>query len=346
MSKKTSSKATTKKTTKKSVSPKSTAKKSSKKAPSKAAASSKPAAKKSPKKAAPKKAAPKKAATKKKPAAKKKTVKKTAAKKKTATKTASKKTAAKKTVTKKTPAKKSTAKAPAKTAAAKKTASKKTTSKKAPVKPAAKGTAAAAKAKAEEAAKSGRKGITIVDNKKNNRRPRSSAKAKLPPRPEMPSLLGPGSRFKGPLIPSGPKNTLKSDSQDTESGRKKKSPFTKRQLDKFKEILLRKRAEVFGDLEELETGALRSGGSGNLSNLPQHHAEQGTDSADQNLSLNLAEADRVLIREIDAALERIASKTYGLCSVTGQPISEARLEELPWAQYSIEAARRLERGAL
>ena len=64
----------------------------------------------------------------------------------------------------------------------------------------------------------------------------------------------------------------------------------------------------------------------------------------RNLSLNLAEADRVLIREIDAALERIADRTYGLCEMTNMPIKEARLKELPWARYSIEAARRMEQG--
>ncbi|MFT5423809.1 MAG: RNA polymerase-binding transcription factor DksA [Phycisphaerales bacterium] len=310
MTKKKSSNATTKKTAKKSASGKSSAKKTVKKAPAKKAPAKKKVAKK--------------------------TAKKAPAKEKVAKKTA-KKAPAKKTVAKKT-VKKAPAKAPAQRPSSKKT------TKKTGGKPAV----ANSKTAAADAAKSGRKGITIVDNKKPHRRPRSSAKAKLPPRPDMPSLLGPGSRFKGPLIPSGPKNKVKTTEADADASRKKKSPFNKRQLDKFKEILLRKRAEVFGDLEELETGALRSGGGGggNLSNLPPLDAEQGSDSADQNLSLNLAEADRILIREIDAALERIAGKTYGLCALTGQPISVVRLEELPWALYSIEAARRLERGQL
>ncbi len=30
--------------------------------------------------------------------------------------------------------------------------------------------------------------------------------------------------------------------------------------------------------------------------------------------------------------------------MTGKPINKARLDELPWARYSIEAARALERG--
>jgi RNA polymerase-binding transcription factor DksA len=38
--------------------------------------------------------------------------------------------------------------------------------------------------------------------------------------------------------------------------------------------------------------------------------------------------------------------TYGVCELTGKPISIARLTELPWARYSIEAARDLERQSM
>jgi RNA polymerase-binding transcription factor DksA len=72
-------------------------------------------------------------------------------------------------------------------------------------------------------------------------------------------------------------------------------------------------------------------------------AEQGSDAYGQSLSLDLAAADRRLIREIDDALARIAAGTYGVCELTGKPIKVERLEELPWARYSIEAARELER---
>jgi RNA polymerase-binding transcription factor DksA len=75
-------------------------------------------------------------------------------------------------------------------------------------------------------------------------------------------------------------------------------------------------------------------------------AEQGSDAAGQSLSLDLAAADRRLIKEIDDALQRIESGTYGVCELTGKPIKIERLEELPWARYSIEAARELERRSV
>ncbi len=44
------------------------------------------------------------------------------------------------------------------------------------------------------------------------------------------------------------------------------------------------------------------------------------------------------VHEIDKALERIASGTYGICIVTGKPIPIERLEDIPWASMTVEAA--------
>ena len=58
----------------------------------------------------------------------------------------------------------------------------------------------------------------------------------------------------------------------------------------------------------------------------------------------LAEAERRRLREIDAALARIEDRTYGVCQMTDKPIPKARLNAKPWARYTIEAAREIERG--
>lgn len=123
-----------------------------------------------------------------------------------------------------------------------------------------------------------------------------------------------------------------------------KTPFGKKELSAFRQLLLRKRAELVGDIAQMEREALQ--GSGALSSMPQHMAEQGSDTYDTTLSLDLAAADRKLIKEIDDAIARIDKGTYGVCELTGKPIKQDRLEELPWARYSIEAARELERRSM
>lgn len=301
-------------------------------------------------------------------------MKKAAVKKSTRTsvKKATKKTAAKKTAAKsatkkrpgksaKKPARKATAKAvkrPTKPSV-KKTASKKPASNKtvnkpraapastkkpaAPAKP-AKPTPAQPKsspaASAPEKKGSGRKGITIVSNRPA-KRPRTKPKRKPLIIPGE-RLLGPGSPARKPLIPSGPTATPLQQIDSGDAAKPRKSPFGKRDLNKYRKLLLAKRAELLGDMEKIETDALRSE-SGDLSHFPQHMADQGSDSYEQSLSLDLAAADRRLIKEIDDALERISDGVYGLCQRTGKPINVARLSELPWARYSIEAAREIER---
>lgn len=192
--------------------------------------------------------------------------------------------------------------------------------------------------------KSARKGITIVT-------PRPVRKPKPKVISAVPASVGQlAGTIRKPLIPSGPHASpsrplgAQGEAPETlvEAG---KSPFGKKELDQFRAILLRKRAEVAGDIHTMESEALK-GESGSLSNLPQHLAEQGSEAYEQTLALDLVAADRRLVKEIDDALKRIANGTYGLCELTGKPIRAERLQELPWARYSIEAARELERRSM
>lgn len=190
--------------------------------------------------------------------------------------------------------------------------------------------------------KAGPKGITVVQPKPV-RKPRPKVKFEMP---KSEPLIKPGGKWK-PLIPSGPKATPigsigGQDQTHLSLEDRVKTKFNKRELEQYRQILLRKRAELVGDISNMEDEALRQN-SGSLSNVPQHMAEQGTDTYDQGLSLDLAAVDRNLLREIDDALKRIAQGVYGICERTGHPIKSERLQEIPWARYSIEAAREMER---
>ncbi len=326
--KKISKKKSTKKTASKGASRSSS--RTSKKAP--AAKGSKKTVKKSGKKKVVKKTTSKKVV--KKAAAKKKVVKKTAKKKVSKT---TKKTAKKQTGTK-APAKKV-----AKKSTKKKTA-KKTVKKSAPkssAKPAEPTTTKADSAPAAAAKPEAAKGANAkgTDNKR-----RRSPKSKKPEliMPVRPLLLGPNGPSLKPLIPSGKNNRLEASVLDNVTSRRTKTPLTKTQLEKYRLILLTKRAELLGDMRNLEDEALRSdsGRSGSASKQPD---EAGSESYEQSLNLNLAASDRERIIEIDAALERIENRTYGLCELTFEPIAKARLDEIPWTRYTIAAARELDR---
>jgi DnaK suppressor protein len=126
--------------------------------------------------------------------------------------------------------------------------------------------------------------------------------------------------------------------------RKNQAGLSMKELEHFRDLLLAKRRELVGDMSSMEREALRSSGGSNLSTLPIHMADMGTDNYEQEFTLGLVETERKLVREINAALAKIQNGTYGICEGTGKPISKPRLEAQPWARFSIEYARHLERG--
>jgi DnaK suppressor protein len=126
--------------------------------------------------------------------------------------------------------------------------------------------------------------------------------------------------------------------------RKNQAGLNARELLHFRELLIAKRRELVGDVSSMEREALRTSSGTNLSTLPMHMADMGTDNYEQEFTLGLVEKDRGLLREINSALQKMLTGVYGLCEGTGKPITKARLEAQPWARFSIEYARQMERG--
>jgi RNA polymerase-binding transcription factor len=91
-----------------------------------------------------------------------------------------------------------------------------------------------------------------------------------------------------------------------------------------------------GSLAE-ETGELASGAG-------DHLGDHASEVFQRELDNGLEENAEHIVSEIDAALGRIESGTYGTCVVCGKPIGAERLEAVPWATLCIDDQRRLERG--
>jgi RNA polymerase-binding protein DksA len=268
-----------------------------------------------------KKTTRKKTAARRKPAPKKKTTKKKVAKKTTKKKVAkktTKKKVAKKT-TKKKVAKKTTKKTVAKKTTKKKVA-KKTTKKKTSSSSSRRGRRGQTVAEAASEAKVDSKGYVFI---KGRRVRMISTKGQVQTRKK---------RVTRPAEVTKTQEQVK---------KKTKTKLSAKELKHYQSVLLQKRAELVGDLSAMERQALQSGGD-NISHMPIHMADIGTDTYDQDFMLGMAETEREHLREIDEALMRIQDKTYGVCQMTGKQIPKARLDAKPWAKYSIEAARKLE----
>ena len=139
----------------------------------------------------------------------------------------------------------------------------------------------------------------------------------------------------------------KTSRKKTSQSRAKKTRLTAGDTEHFKQMLLEKRREIVMNVNEMEDEALKKSrldASGDLSSMPIHMADIGTDNYEQEFALGLMDSERKLLKEIDDALQRIEQRTYGICEGTGKPIAKARLEAQPWAKYCVEYARMLEQG--
>lgn len=66
-----------------------------------------------------------------------------------------------------------------------------------------------------------------------------------------------------------------------------------------------------------------------------HMADYGSDSSEQETTLQLIESNSLSMRDVDDALKRIEAGTYGLCEDCEALVPAARLEVLPHARFCI-----------
>ena len=113
----------------------------------------------------------------------------------------------------------------------------------------------------------------------------------------------------------------------------------------FKELLLLLRARIRGDVNALADAALRktrSESSGDLSTMPIHMADVGSDNFEQEFTLSLMENDETTLEQIEAALERIEDGVYGQCVECAKKIPKARLNAIPYTPHCVKCAGQLE----
>jgi DnaK suppressor protein len=93
----------------------------------------------------------------------------------------------------------------------------------------------------------------------------------------------------------------------------------------------------------LQAGKLAREATEGTPNYSMHMADAGTDSFDRDFALSMLSSDQDALYEIEEAIRRIESGTFGRCELTGKSISVGRLDAIPWARFSAQAQRQLER---
>ena len=115
----------------------------------------------------------------------------------------------------------------------------------------------------------------------------------------------------------------------------------------YRERLLFLRARLRGDVNNMADAALkqnRTTASGDLSSMPIHMADIGSDNFEQEFTLSLMASEEDILGRIETSLERIEDGTYGQCEECGARIPKARLNAIPYATFCIKCASELEQG--
>jgi DnaK suppressor protein len=115
----------------------------------------------------------------------------------------------------------------------------------------------------------------------------------------------------------------------------------------YRQTLQTLRSRLRGDLDQMTDEALsreNAGGTGNLSNVPLHMADLGTDNYDQEFTLGLIENEQGTLELVNEALSRMEKGTFGQCVECGELIAKPRLQAIPYARHCIRCARKLEGG--
>lgn len=117
--------------------------------------------------------------------------------------------------------------------------------------------------------------------------------------------------------------------------------YSDKDLEEFKSLILSKIEIARGELETLSSslGTTNPNGTDDTGSA-YSQLEDGSATLEKESVHQLAARQRKFIEQLEAALIRIANKTYGICRETGQLIAKERLMAVPHTTLSIQAKLR------
>jgi DnaK suppressor protein len=120
-----------------------------------------------------------------------------------------------------------------------------------------------------------------------------------------------------------------------------KKGLDKKTIERLRKVLLKEREEIIGDVKQISESSQEVGQDG-----IQDIGDEAANVYNKQILLTLNENERMRVKEVDEALDRIESKTYGICEECGEPIGLKRLEVKPVAKYCVPCKTKLEKGKL
>jgi DnaK suppressor protein len=114
-------------------------------------------------------------------------------------------------------------------------------------------------------------------------------------------------------------------------------PLSAEKLQHYADGLRAMRDRLLGEVDQVVESIREDiNPSGNLSNAPVHLADAAPEQIDADI--NVIEAERGMLEDIQAAIHRIDEGTFGYCTDCGCQIAEERLQALPYTPYCVHCS--------
>jgi DnaK suppressor protein len=117
--------------------------------------------------------------------------------------------------------------------------------------------------------------------------------------------------------------------------------LSKEELIYFEKRLLQLKEETIQMIEANQPLTFED--SGELTSYDNHFADSATQLEERERQRVLHDAANNLLEEVNEALERIKTGSYGVCVDTGKAIPYDRLKALPYAKRTVEAQKEQEK---
>lgn len=130
-------------------------------------------------------------------------------------------------------------------------------------------------------------------------------------------------------------------------GKAGKSPIREADLKRFRAMLEKRRKILTGEFKQLREqtiGKNPANEAGDVSRLPFHIADMGSDVFEHDLNLSIVENTAQELERIQEALDKLDKGTFGRCENCGTWIPLQRLKAIPYARLCIPCQEKEENG--
>lgn len=146
---------------------------------------------------------------------------------------------------------------------------------------------------------------------------------------------------KPPFVPPKPAIMQQNGEQHSQGGSGKHSDSF---IQKQHQRLLDLRDELVDAMSGMTRDTIRNAPEGSeASGSGQHQGDAGSDAYDRDFALSVLAKEQDALYEIEQALRRIQTGTYGICEMSQRKIPQARLEAIPFARLTVECQAQWEK---